>query len=179
MADREKASPETDALLRRALGGVNAPPGLRERILGSLDEEDSRRSASTGRGVLTFIRHPGVIVALAASLVLAFVLFPLTGRILGPDPAGLDRVDRVHLQGVVVCYDCDLQNVRMDGQVACREHGHANGLRTTDGALWRFTLGHAGQEALLSPAMRGRRMEVQGNLFRAIGYLDVSDYSSI
>ena len=181
MIDDDSGSrpPDPDRLFRSVLGGVTAPPGLRPRILAALDEEDRRRASSLGRGLVAFVRHPGVVVALAASLVLAFVLSPLTVRIFGLQPAAYGQLALVQLQGKVVCYDCARENVAFEGQVACRAHGHANGLRLADGVLWRFTLNQPGQEALLSPAMRGRSIAVEGNLFRSIGYLDVTSYSSI
>jgi hypothetical protein len=175
-------TPDGDRFFRAALGGVAAPPGLRQRILAALDEEDRRRPILRrfGRRTAAFLRHPGVVVALAASLVLALVLSPLTVQIFGLKPPGIElAAEHVQLQGRVVCYDCALDGISFAGQVACREHGHANGLQLPDGVLWRFTLSHPGQEALLSPAMRGRQIAVEGKLFRSIGYIDVASYSSI
>ncbi len=179
MVEHGHGGGDPDGFLRASLGGVGAPPGLRTRILAGLDEEDRRRASSMGRGVVRFLRHPGVVVALAASLVLTLVLSPLTVQFFGLAQPGFGQVEKVHLQGRIVCYDCAREEVAFAGQVACREHGHANGLQQSDGVLWRFTLGHPGQEALLSPAMRGRRVVIEGALFRSIGYLDVTSYSSI
>jgi hypothetical protein len=175
-------TPENDGFFRSALGGVAAPPGLRQRILAALDEEDRRRPIlrKFGRRTVAFLRHPGVVVALAASLVLTLVLSPLTVQIFGLKRAAIERgAEHVQLQGRVVCYDCALDGISFAGQVACREHGHANGLQLADGVLWRFTLSHPGQEALLSPAIRGQRIAVEGNLFSSIGYIDVVSYASI
>ena len=179
MVEHGHGGADPDSFLRSSLGGVAAPPSLRGRILAALDEEDSRRSSSRGRGIVRFVRHPGMVVALAASLVLTLVLSPLTGRIFGPVPPGIGQLEKVQLQGRIVCYDCAREGVAFAGQVACRAHGHANGLQQSDGVLWRFTLGHPGQESLLAPAMRGRQVALEGTLFRSIGYLDVISYSSI
>ncbi len=179
MVEHGHGSADPDSFLRSSLGGVGAPPNLRRRILAALDEEDSRRGSSIARGIVRFLRHPGVVVALAASLVLTLVLSPLTVRIFGPAPPGIGQLEKVQMQGRIVCYDCARAEVPFAGQVACREHGHANGLQQSDGALWRFTLGHPGQESLLAPAMRGQQVAIEGILFRSIGYLDVASYSSI
>ena len=171
----------SDGFFRSALGGVAAPPGLRQRILAALDEEDRRRPVRAfGRRAVAFLRHPGVVVALAASLILTLALSPLTVQIFGLKRAAIVLgAEHVQLQGRVVCYDCARGGVPFARQVACREHGHANGLQLADGVLWRFTLSHPGQEALLSPAMRGRQIAVEGNLFNSIGYIDVVSYASI
>ncbi len=179
MVEHGHGGADPDGFLRASLGGVGAPPSLRPRILAALDEEDSRSGSSIGRGIVHFLRHPGVVVALAASLVLSLVLSPLTVRIFGPAPPGVGQMEKVQMQGRIVCYDCAREEVPFAGQVACREHGHANGLQQSDGVLWRFTLGHPGQEALLAPAMRGQQVAIEGILFRSIGYIDVASYSSI
>ena len=179
MVEHGPGSADPDSFLRSSLGGVGAPPNLRRRILAALDEEDSRRGSSIGRGVVRFLRHPAVAVALAASLVLTLVLSPLTVRIFGPAPPGIGQMEKVQMQGRIVCYDCAREDVAFAGQVACRAHGHANGVQQADGALWRFTLSHPGQEALLAPAMRGRQVALEGTLYRSIGYIDVTSYTSI
>ncbi|MFQ5876269.1 MAG: anti-sigma factor [Acidobacteriota bacterium] len=169
-----------DALLRSLLGRVSAPPGLRQRILAALDREERRSSRGAARRWrFPLVRHPALLTALAASILMVLVVPPITLRLYAPRSPAAGDVQMVHLEGRVVCYDCALHGIPIEAQIACRAHGHASGIQTADGQIWRFALNRSDAGALLDPGLRGRRIAVEGRLYRAIGYLDVTDYSPL
>ena len=167
-----------DETLRTGLTETPAPPGLRGRILAALDEEDGRRSGVVVQGRFRFLRHPALLSALAASF-LTFLILPPIQQFIGITPAGIGAVRHVHLEGRVVCYDCALAGLDLEHQVACRAHSHQSGIQTGDGRLLRFALNRSIEGALLEPGLRGRQITVEGDLYPAIGYLDITSYSTL
>jgi hypothetical protein len=169
-----RGSEEIARRIKEALGGVAAPPGLRQRIRAALDEEDARpaRSGAPGR-FGTLLRRPSFLMALAASLLAILAISRMGG---GDRPAG-NPVRLVRAEGTVVCYDCAREGEPLEYQIReCGWPNHTNGLQLNDGGLWRFVIREPLGETLLARSMRGRRVRVEGDLYAAIAHLDVKSF---
>jgi len=149
--------------LRSRLGRVQAPPALRARLREALEREASPRGGSG------WIRIQWLVPA-AASLLLAFVLMPAA-----PSGALVLPVDRVV---TVVDIQCERAGRSLQEQRGCDHPRHYNALKVGPDRYWMVSLDHElGRRLVSDRALRGRRLQVVGDLFTASGTLHVADYT--
>ncbi len=153
--------------VRTAAGKPEAPAQLLERV----------RSSVSPR----WHRAP-VIQAIAATLVLAGVLALFVPSVRGAAATALDflslKLDdtrQVVLEGKLICRDCQLEK-QYGYHAMCPLTGHHGWLATSDGRLWSILEGKVSQELIHNSSLLGRRVKVQGRIFRRAGSIEVSGY---
>jgi hypothetical protein len=169
---------DIDDLLRRSLGGVRAPETLRARIALALDAEDRRRAPRAGGMLLRRLRHPALVAALAASLLLVVALPWARTRLLGGSLAAFKASRHIHLVGLVICLDCARAGVPLEGQIHCREASHHNALLLPDRAIWRLLARGASAE-ILQPRLRGQQVSVEGDFAPGSESLEVARFARL
>ena len=148
--------------LKGRLAAEPTPPGLETRIRAQLQEQSGASEGSFG-----WIRRPW-FAALAASLLLAALLFPLSNK--------LDNGAVVQVAESVVVVDraCDKMGADIASQRECRHPRHLNALKRADGSYWSVSLEGAEGEALITdPEMRGRQLRVEGAYFPRIRTIQI------
>jgi anti-sigma factor (TIGR02949 family) len=159
-----------DALLgalRQGLAREAAPPELRWRVQAAL-----RREPVPWKPERRWLLGPWG-AALAASLALA-ALLGLVLRDLSPAPTRSAAVEPVRREVVVVDRDCALEGASFQAQRHCPAGRHLNALQVDAQRYWNPGLDSAaGRRLALDPALRGRRLEVEGELYRGIDTLRV------
>lgn len=121
--------------------------------------------------------------ALALGLAAAILLAFFSPGIRGTASTGLDRLSHtlddsrhVALEGVVLCRDCELAR-RYGYHAKCSVNGHQGWLATADGRLWSILEGDAAHPLLHDTTFLGKRVRVQGRIFRKAGSIEVSSYT--
>ena len=154
--------------LRIAVGRPEASPELSERIRGLISPRWYRAVAAQ---------------AIAATLVLAGLLPLLVPSIRGEVATALDYFSRsldnsprqVVMEGTLLCRDQQL--AKQYGYPAmCRITGHHGWLLTRDGRFWSLLEGNVSQDLIHNSSLLGRRVKVQGRIFRKAGSIEVSSY---
>jgi anti-sigma factor (TIGR02949 family) len=153
--------------VRTAAGKAEAPVELIERV----------RSAVSPRWY-----RAAVIQAITATLVLAGVLTLLVPSVRGAAATALDFLSLqlddsrwVVLEGKLICRDCQLEK-EYGHHAMCPLTGHHGWLQTSDGRLWDILEGSASHELIHNSSLLGRRVKVQGRIFRRAGSIEVSGY---
>jgi anti-sigma factor (TIGR02949 family) len=153
--------------IRAAAGKPEAPAELMERVRGSISPRWPRAVA---------------IEAIAATLILAGVLTLFVPSVRGAAATALDflslKLDEtrpVALEGKLICRDCQLEK-QYGYHAMCPLTGHHGWLQTSDGRLWGILEGNASQELIHNSKLLGRRVRVQGRIFRKAGSIEVSGY---
>ena len=153
--------------VRTAAGKPQAPTQLQERIQSSL----------------SFGWHRVVAIqAIAATLVLAGVLTFFVPSVRGAAATALDflslKLDdsrQVVLEGKLICRDCQIEK-QYGYHAMCKLTGHHGWLATSDGRLWSILEGNVSQELIHNSTLLGRRVKIQGRIFRKAGSIEVSGY---
>ena len=153
--------------VRAAAGKPEAPARLLHSVQSSLSPRWHRAMA---------------IQAIAAALVLAGVLTLFVPSVRGAAATALDflslKLDdsrQVVLEGKLLCRDCQLEK-RYGYHAMCPLTGHHGWLATSDGRLWSILEGKVSQELIHNSSLLGRRVKIQGRIFRKAGSIEVSGY---
>ena len=153
--------------VRTAAGKPEAPEQLLARVQNSLSPGWHRAVA---------------IQAVAATLVLAGILTFFVPSVRGAAATALDflslKLDdsrQVVLEGKLICRDCQLEK-QYGYHAMCPLTGHHGWLATSDGRLWSILEGNASQDLIHNSKLLGRRVKVQGRIFRKAGSIEVSGY---
>ena len=122
------------------------------------------------------------IQAIAATLVLAAVLTLFVPSVRAAAATALDflslKLDdsrQVVLEGKLICRDCQLEK-EYGYHAMCPLTGHHGWLQTSDGRLWGILEGNASEELIHNSSLLGRRVKIQGRIFRKAGSIAVSGY---
>ena len=153
--------------VRTAAGKPEVPQQLLARVQSSLSPRWHRAVA---------------IQAIAATLVLAAVLTLFVPSVRAAAATALDflslKLDdsrQVVLEGKVICRDCQLEK-EYGYHAMCPLTGHHGWLQTSDGRLWGILEGNASEELIHNSSLLGRRVKIQGRIFRKAGSIAVSGY---
>ncbi len=153
--------------VRTAAGKPEVPQQLLARVRGSLLSQWHRAVA---------------IQAIAATLVLAGVLTLFVPSVRAAAATALDflslKLDdsrQVVLEGKVICRDCQLEK-QYGYHAMCLLTGHHGWLQTSDGRLWGILEGNVSQELIHNSTLLGRKVKIQGRIFRKAGSIAVSGY---
>ena len=153
--------------VRTAAGSPEAPVQLIERVRSSVSPRWHRTA---------------VIQAIAATLVLAGTLTLLVPSVRGAAATALDflslKLDdtrQVELEGKLICRDCQLEK-QYGYHAMCPLTGHHGWLQTTDGRLWGILEGNASEELIHNSKLLGRKVKIQGRIFRKADSIEVSAY---
>ena len=123
------------------------------------------------------------VQAMAAVLVLAGLLALLVPSVRGEVATALDYFSRrldnsprqVVWEGTLLCRDQQL--ARQYGyRPMCRITGHHGWLVTSDGRFWGILEGEVSRDLIHNSSLLGRRVKVQGRIFRKAGSIEVSSY---
>jgi hypothetical protein len=121
--------------------------------------------------------------AIAAMLVLAGLLALLAPSVRGEVATALDYLSRrfdssprqVVWEGTLLCRDQQL--ARQYGyRPMCRITGHHGWLVTSDGRYWSILEGDVSRDLIHNSSLLGRRVKVEGRIFRKVGSIEVSSY---
>ena len=153
--------------VRTAAGRPEAPVELIERVRSSVSPRWNRAAA---------------IQALAAALILAGVLALFVPSVRGAAATALDflslKLDdsrQVVLEGKLLCRDCELEKEH-GYHAMCPLSGHHGTIVTPDGRIWNILEGERSRELIHNSSLLGRRVRVEGRMYRKAGSLAVSDY---
>jgi len=153
--------------VRVAAGKPEAPAYLLDRV---------RRSLSP-----TWRRAPAV-QAVAATLVLASVLTLFFPSVRGATASALDHIalkldDSRHvvLEGKLLCRDCELEK-QYGYHALCPLTGHHGAIVTSDGRIWNILEGTKSAELIHNSSLLGKKIRIEGVLYRKAGSLAVHHY---
>ena len=153
--------------VRTAAGKPEAPVELVRRVRSSVSPRWPRAAA---------------IQAIAATVVLAGALTLFVPSVRGAAANALDflslKLDEtrpVVLEGTLICRDCQLEK-QYGYHAMCPLTGHHGWLQTSDGRLWGILEGSASQELIHNSKLLGRKVRIQGRIFRKAGSIEVSGY---
>jgi len=153
--------------VRAAAGEPEAPADLMERVQSSLSPR--------WRGAV-------VVQAIAAALLLAATLTLVVPSVRGAAATALDylalKLDDsrpVVLEGMLLCRDCQLEK-EYGYHAMCPLTGHHGAIVTSDGRIWNVLEGEKSRELIHNSSLLGRRVRVEGHMYRKAGSLAVSDY---
>src|SRR5258708_21709537 len=153
--------------VKAAAGKPEAPVELMERVRGSVSPRWHRAAA---------------IQAIAATLILTGLLTLFVPSVRGAAATALDflslKLDDnppLFLEGKLICRAC--QPEKENGYHAmCALTGHHGWLQTSDGRLWGILEGNASEQLIHNSSLLGRRVKIQGRIFRKAGSIAVSGY---
>ena len=153
--------------VRAAAGQPEAPAHLLERVQSSLPPSWHR---------------PLAIQAIAATLILAITLTLFVPSLRGAAATALDYLSLklddsrpVVLQGKLLCRDCQLEK-EYGYHAMCPLTGHHGAIVTSDGRIWNLLEGEKSQELIHNSSLLGRRVRVEGRMYRKAGSVAVSSY---
>jgi len=153
--------------VRTAAGRPEAPVELIERVRSSVSPRWNRAAA---------------IQALAAALILAGVLALFVPSVRGAAATALDflslKLDdsrQVVLEGKLLCRDCELEKEH-GYHAMCPLSGHHGAIVTADGRIWNILEGERSRELIHNSSLLGRRVRVEGRMYRKAGSVAVSNY---
>jgi len=153
--------------VRAAAGKPEAPAHLLERVQSSLSPR---------------WRRALVVQVVAATLLLAGALTIFVPNVRGSAATALDylglKLDdsrQVVLEGKLLCRDCQLEK-QYGYHAMCPLTGHHGAIVTNDGRIWNILEGEKSRELIHNSSLLGRRVRVEGHMYRKAGSLAVSDY---
>lgn len=154
--------------IRTAVGKAEPSPELLERIHGLI--QPRWYQAATARTALVLL------------LLAAFLAF-FSPSVRGELATALDYFSRklddsprqIVWEGTLLCRDQQL--ARQFGYPSmCRITGHHGWLVTGDGRFWSILEGDVARDLIHDSSLLGRRVKVQGRIFRKAGSIEVSSY---
>lgn len=154
--------------IRTAVGKPEPSPELFERVRGLIQPRWFQAAT---------------VQAMAAVLVLAGLLALLVPNVRGEVATALDYLSRrfdnsprqVVWEGTLLCRD--QQMARQYGyRPMCRITGHHGWLVTSDGRFWSILEGEVSRDLIHNSSLLGRRVKVEGRIFRKAGSIEVSSY---
>jgi len=153
--------------VRLAVGEPEAPASLVERVQSSLSPIRPRAR---------------VMQSIAAALILAAALTLFVPGVRGVAATALDylalKLDdsrQVVLEGKLLCRDCQLEK-EYGYHAMCPLTGHHGSIVTSDGRIWNILEGEKSRELIHNSSLLGRRVRVEGRMYRRAGSVAVSDY---
>ena len=153
--------------VRAAAGKPEAPAHLLERVQSSLSPRWHRGLA---------------IQTIAATLVLAGALTLFVPSVRGAAATALDylalKLDdsrQVVLEGKLLCRDCQLEK-EYGYHAMCPLTGHHGAIVTSDGRIWNILEGEKSRELIHNSSLLGRRLRVEGRMYRKAGSVAISGY---
>jgi putative zinc finger protein len=166
---------------RRAVEGLSR---LREAVRSAAGPaEPCPELSARVRDMTSSSRRRAIAVpAVAAALVVAAILTLYVPSVRGTAATALDfisiRLDNsrhVVMEGTLLCRDQQLQ--RKYGYPAmCRITGHHGWLVTSDGRFWSILEGKVSQDLIHNSSLLGRRVRIEGRMFRKADSIEVSSY---
>jgi len=153
--------------VRTAAGKPEAPVELIERVRSSVSPRWHRAVT---------------IQVIAATLVLAGALTLFVPSVRGAAATALDflslRLDdsrQVVLEGKLLCRDCQLEK-EYGYHAMCPLTGHHGSIVTRDGRIWNILEGEKSRDLIHNPSLLGRRVRIEGRIYRKAGSVAVSGY---
>jgi len=153
--------------VRAAAGKSEVPAHLLQSVQSSLQPAWTRRLA---------------VQAIAATLLLAATLTLFVPTLRGAAATALDylalKLDDsrpVVLEGKLLCRDCQLEK-EYGYHAMCPLTGHHGAIVTSDGRIWNLLEGEKSRELIHNSSLLGRKVRVEGHMYRKAGSLAVSDY---
>lgn len=153
--------------VRVSAGKPEAPAHLLEQVQNSL---------------LPRWHRPPVIQAIAATLVVAIALTLFVPSVRGAAATALDflslKLDDsrpVVLEGKLLCRDCQLER-EYGYHAMCPLTGHHGAIVTSDGRIWNILEGEKSRELIHNSSLLGRKVKVEGRMYRKAGSVAISDY---
>jgi len=153
--------------VRGAAGEPEAPVHLLDQVRSSLSPTWRRARA---------------VQAIAATLLLAATLTLFVPTLRGAAATALDylalKLDDsrpVVLEGKLLCRDCQLEK-EYGYHAMCPLTGHHGAIVTSDGRIWNLLEGEKSRELIHDSSLLGRKVRVEGHMYRKAGSLAVSDY---
>ncbi len=153
--------------VREAAGKPEAPAHLVQSVRSSLQPAWTRLVA---------------VQAMAAALLLAATLTLFVPTLRGAAATALDylalKLDDsrpVVLEGKLLCRDCQLEK-EYGYHAMCPLTGHHGAIVTSDGRIWNLLEGEKSRELIHDSSLLGRKVRVEGHMYRKAGSLAVSDY---
>jgi len=156
--------------LKARLPRVDAPASLVDRALGQLDEPKPARAPRAA----TFLSR--AVYGLAAALFGAVALAPAMAYMMPGFTQSLvsSLSGESHIEGVLVCVECERHGASLEFQRRCRIHGHQTGVRCPETGLWHLVANRTTEPLISDPELRGRRVELEARKISDIRYLQVS-----
>jgi len=153
--------------VRAAAGKPEVPAYVLERVRSSLSPR---------------WRRPVAVQAIAATLILAVALTLFVPSLRGAAATALDYLSLklddsrpVVLEGKLLCRDCQLEK-EYGYHAMCTLTGHHGAIVTSDGRIWNLLEGEKSRELIHNSSLLGRRVRVDGRIYRNAGSVAVSDY---
>jgi hypothetical protein len=122
------------------------------------------------------------IQAMAAALVLVAALTLFVPAVRGAAATALDFLSLtlddsrpVVLEGQLLCRDCQLEK-QYGYHAMCPLTGHHGAIVTADGRIWNILEGEKSRELIHNSSLLGRRVRIEGRMYRKAGSIAVSDY---
>ena len=180
VAQAEAHIAECDAC-RRAVGSLSK---LRETVRAAAGKPEAPRDlADRVRSFLPPRWHRDLKVqAIAATLIFALALTLFVPAVRGAAATALDYLSLklddtrpVVLEGKLLCRDCQLEK-EYGYHAMCPLTGHHGAIVTSDGRIWNILEGENSRELIHNPSLLGRRVRVEGHMYRKAGSVAVSDY---
>ncbi len=153
--------------VRAAAGKPEAPAHLVQSVQSWLQPAWTRRLA---------------VQAIAATLLLAATLTLFVPTLRGAAATALDYVALklddsrpIVLEGTLLCRDCQLEK-EYGYHAMCPLTGHHGAIVTSDGRIWNLLEGEKSRELIHDSSLLGRKVRVEGHMYRKAGSLAVSNY---
>jgi hypothetical protein len=153
--------------VRAAAGKSEVPAHLLQSVQSSLQPAWTRRLA---------------VQAIAATLLLAATLTLFVPTLRGAAATALDylalKLDdsrSVVLEGKLLCRDCQLEK-DYGYHAMCPVTGHHGAIVTSDGRIWNLLEGEKSRELIHNSSLLGRKVRVEGQMYRKAGSIAVNDY---
>ena len=153
--------------VRATAGKPEAPAHLLEHVQSSLSPRWKR---------------PLAIQAIAATLILAVALTLFVPSVRGAAATALDYLSlklddsrQIVLEGKLLCRDCQLEK-EYGYHAMCPLTGHHGAIVTSDGRIWNILEGEKSRELIHNSSLLGRRVRVEGRMYRKAGSVAISDY---
>jgi hypothetical protein len=155
------------AAVKSAVGEPTVPPQLVQRVRSAVSPKWHRAAA---------------IQAIAATLVLAGALTLFVPSVRGAAATALDflslKLDdtrQVELEGKLICRDCQLEK-QYGYHAMCPLTGHHGAIVSSDGRIWNILEGEKSHNLIHDSSLLGRKVKIEGRIYRRAGSIAVRDY---
>jgi hypothetical protein len=118
----------------------------------------------------------------AAALVLAGVLTLFVPSVRGAAATALDFLSLslddsrpIVLEGKLLCRDCQLEK-QYGYHAMCPLTGHHGAIVAPDGRIWNILEGEKSRDLIHDSSLLGRRVKIEGRMYRKAGSIAVSNY---
>lgn len=166
---------------RRAVEGLAR---LREAVRAAAGKPEApvQLLQSVQSSLLPRWHRAAVVQAIAATLILAGALTLLVPSVRGAAATALDflslKLDdsrQVVLEGKLLCRDCQLEK-EYGYHAMCPLTGHHGSIVTRDGRIWNILEGEKSRDLIHNSLLLGRRVRIEGRIYRKAGSVAVSGY---